>query len=73
MPKNKNANDAWVKGAQFIDLVNLGTKEDPASETANKDKSGGVYINPAASGAKPAMPGAFGAMGGASATSSGGF
>lgn len=28
VPKNKNANDAWVKGAQFIDLVNLGTKED---------------------------------------------
>ena len=26
MPKNKDANDAWVKGAEFIDLVGLGVK-----------------------------------------------
>ena len=26
VPKNKDANDAWVKGAEFIDLVGLGVK-----------------------------------------------
>jgi len=26
VPKNKNADDAWVKGAEFIDLVGLGMK-----------------------------------------------
>ena len=62
VPKNKDANDAWVKGAQFIDLVNLGTKQEPKADAA-KDNSDAVYINPAASGAKAAMPGAFGAMG----------
>ena len=44
MPKNKNENDAWVKGAQFIDLVNLGTKQDSAND---KPKVASVYINPA--------------------------
>ena len=44
VPKNKNENDAWVKGAQFIDLVNLGTKD-----SVEKPKVASVYINPAAS------------------------
>ena len=74
MPKNKDANDAWVKGAQFIDLVNLGTKEDPAA--AKKSNQGeALYINigankPAAGGAAP-----MGGMmpPGAPATGAGGF
>ena len=42
MPKNKDANDAWVKGAQFIDLVGLGMKDNPN----DKPKADAVYIKP---------------------------
>jgi len=42
VPKNKAANDAWVKGAEFIDLVGLGTKK----AEDNKPKSDAVYIKP---------------------------
>ena len=65
MPKNKDANDAWVKGAQFIDLVNLGTKEDPSAKKSSSSQGGGaLYINPGAS--KPQAP----MMGGPSGSSS---
>ena len=43
MPKNKNSDDAWVKGAEFIDLVSLGTKKTHDSQP----KSEAVYIKPA--------------------------
>ena len=39
MPK-LDKNDAWVKGADFIDLANLGKKVDN-----NKSKEAPVYIN----------------------------
>lgn len=39
VPNLKNKDDAWVKGAQFIDLVNLGKKEE------QKPKAAPVYIN----------------------------
>ena len=47
MPKNKSDDDAWVKGAQFIDLVGLGMKQD---STSKKDE-GAVYIKPNVSAA----------------------
>ena len=71
MPKNKDANDAWVKGAQFIDLVNLGTKQDSAPAKAETQ---GVYINPTASTGGAAAGGFQPSMGvSAAATGPGGF
>ena len=40
VPKNKNSEDAWVKGAQFIDLVGLGRNDE-----AKAAKSNAVYID----------------------------
>jgi len=42
VPKNKDADDAWVKGAAFIDLVGLGMKGD----TKSKPKEEPLIIKP---------------------------
>jgi len=42
VPKNKDSNDAWVKGAEFIDLVGLGVKGDANA----KPKEAPLIIKP---------------------------